>query len=239
MTDDRYIKAIIYTTVLAWTIVLLANHQALHGSALQPLSTVITVVVYAVMAFDLWLWKLPILHSWFVKRPVIDGTWKVTIRSNYRDPTTRAAIAPVDGYMVIRQTFSTLSLRLLTRESSSELVGTEIVCSADGLYCISGVYRNEPRFTVRDRSAIHYGAVWLRIIDEPTQQISGHYWTDRNTAGEIELTQRQRKLFQTFQEAQTHHRGTSGVRSYKTERKTEGPLRPFPPSHPLDSNSTH
>jgi hypothetical protein len=52
-------------------------------------------------------------------------------------------------------------------ESSSELVGTEIVRSADGLYCLSGVYRNEPRFEVRDRSPIHYGAVWLKIIEEP------------------------------------------------------------------------
>lgn len=205
MTSDRYIKAIIYTTVLAWTIVLFANHQALHGSALQPLSIVITIVVYAVMAFDLWLWKLPILHGWFVKRPVISGTWKVTMRSNYKDPATKTVIPPVEGFMVIRQTFSTLSLRLLTPESSSELVGTEIVCSQDNLYCISGVYRNEPRFAVRDRSAIHYGAVWLKIIDEATKQVTGHYWTDRNTAGEIELMQRQRKKFQSFQTAQTYY----------------------------------
>jgi len=32
---------------------------------------------------------------------------------------------PVEGYMVVRQTFSSLSMRLLTEESSSELVGTE------------------------------------------------------------------------------------------------------------------
>src|SRR5207237_90039 len=83
------------------------------------------------------------------------------------------------------------SLRLLTEESSSELVGTEIVCSADGLYCVSGVYRNEPRFQVRDRSEIHYGAVWLRIIDEPVKKVMGHYWTDRETAGEVELDNRQ------------------------------------------------
>ena len=68
--------------------------------------------------------------------------------------------------MVVRQTFSTLSMRLMTEESSSELVGTEIICSADGLYCISGVYRNEPRFQVRDRSEMHYGAVWLKVIDK-------------------------------------------------------------------------
>ena len=205
MTADRYIKAIIYGAVLAWTIVLYANHQAINSAGLRPLSTVITVVLYAVMAFDLWLWKIPLLHGWFVKRPVIDGTWKVEIRSNWKNPATGKDIAPVEGYMVVRQTFSTLSLRLLTEESSSELVGTEIVCSADGLYCVSGVYRNEPRFQVRDRSEIHYGAVWLRIVDEPVKQVLGHYWTDRETAGEMDLLTRQKKRFQTFESAKAHY----------------------------------
>ena len=205
MAADKYIKAIIYGAVLAWTAVLYANHQAISSAGLRPLSTVITIVLYAVMAFDLWLWKLPFLHSWFVKRPVIDGTWKVEIRSNWKNPAAGGDITPVEGYMVVRQTFSSLSMRLLTEESSSELVGTEIVCSADGLYCVSGVYRNEPRFQVRDRSEIHYGAVWLKIIDEPEKKVTGHYWTDRETAGEMELGNRQKKRFQTFQSAQAYY----------------------------------
>jgi hypothetical protein len=107
--------------------------------------------------------------------------------------------------MIVRQTFSTLSLRLLTAESSSELVGTEVVCSADGLYCVSGVYRNEPRFEVRSRSPIHYGAVWLKIIDnEVEKKVIGHYWTDRESAGEMDLSNRQPKKFQTFQTAQAY-----------------------------------
>lgn len=204
MASEKYIKAIVYVAVLAWTIVLYINHQAIHSAWLQPLSTVITVVLYAVMAFDLWLWKLPVLHGWFVKRPVIDGVWKVLINSNWHDPATGAGIPPVEAYMVVRQTFSTLSMRLLTAESSSELVGAEIVCSVDGFHCVSGVYRNEPRFQVRDRSAIHYGGVWLKIIEEPAKEILGHYWTDRQTAGEILLTDRQGKKFQTFQSAQAY-----------------------------------
>lgn len=205
MTADRYIKAIIYLTVLAWTVILYLNNEAIEAKWLQPLSLVTTIVLITVMAFDLWLWKLPFLHSWFVKRPVIDGTWKVQIRSNWTDPATGSPIGPIEGYMVIRQTFSTLSLRLMTEESSSELLGTEIVCSADGLYCVSGVFRNEPRFEARQRSPIHYGAVWLKIIDEPLQRLIGHYWTDRGTAGEMELTSRQSKTFQTFQSAQDHY----------------------------------
>jgi hypothetical protein len=204
MTSERYIKAIIYVAVLAWTIVLLINHEAIHSSWFQPLSTVTTVVLYAVLAFDLWLWKVPFLHGWFVKRPVIEGTWKVEIRSNWKNPATGSGISPVAGFMTVRQTFSTLSMRLLTAESSSELVGTEIVCSADGLYCISGVYRNEPRFQVRDRSPIHYGAVWLKIVDEPSKKLLGHYWTDRESAGEMELTDLRGKKFQDFQSAQAY-----------------------------------
>jgi hypothetical protein len=205
MTGERYIKAIIYMTVLAWTVVLYANHDAIKPASLQPLSIVITIVLYAVMAFDLWLWKIPFLHGWFVKRPVIDGSWKVEIRSNWENPATGTVIEPIEGYIVIRQTFSTLSLRLLTEESSSELVGTEIVCSADGLFCVTGIYRNEPRFQVRERSAIHYGAVWLKVIDEPLKKLIGHYWTDRGTAGEMELSNRQKKRFQTFDSAKAYY----------------------------------
>jgi hypothetical protein len=87
-----------------------------------------------------------------------------------------AGILPVEAYMVVRQSFSTLSMRLLTAESTSELVGTEISCSTDGLYCISGVYRNEPRFEVRARSPMHYGAVWLNAIDnEAEKKVVGPY----------------------------------------------------------------
>jgi hypothetical protein len=146
MKSERYIKAIIYCAALAWTVILYFNHEAVKSVWLWPLSTAITVVLYAVMAFDLWLWKIPLLHGWFVKQPMIDGTWKAGIRSNWKNPATGTGIPPVEGYMIVRQTFSSLSLRLLTAESISELVGAEIVCSSDGLYCVSGVYRNEPRF---------------------------------------------------------------------------------------------
>jgi hypothetical protein len=207
MASEKHIKAILYVTVAAWAAVLLVSGQTLTSAWFKPLSTVTTIVVFVAMGFDLWLWKLPVLHGWFVKRPVIDGAWKVQIRSNWSNPASGGSgpIAPVEGYMVIRQTFSTLSLRLLTEESSSELLGTEIVCSADGLYCVSGVYRNEPRFRVRDRSPIHYGAVWLRIVDENPQKMEGHYWTDRETAGEMELTNRQKEKFQDFNSARAHY----------------------------------
>lgn len=205
MSAERYIKAIIYSAAIVFTAILWLNHEDIRSQWLQYLSTAISIVLIAVVAFDLWLWKLPFLHGWFIKRPVIDGTWKVEIRSNYIDPSAKVAIPPLLGFMVVRQTFSSLSLRLLTAESSSELLGTEMVCSADGLYCVSGVYRNEPHFEVRNRSPIHYGGLWLKIIDnEKPPKVIGHYWTDRNTAGALDLTELKKKKFQTFAAACAH-----------------------------------
>lgn len=201
MNSQRYIKAIVYFAALVWTIVLYITRQQPQPSWLPPLSIAATAALYAALIFDLWLWRLPLLHGWFVKRPVLSGTWHVLIRSNWKDPATGAVIAPVEGYMVVRQTLSTLSMRLITAESSSELVGTEIVCAIDGTYCVSGVYRNEPRFEARAKSPIHYGAVWLKVSQEPTKQLFGQYWTDRQTAGEMELTDQQQKKFGTFQSA--------------------------------------
>lgn len=206
MKSEQYIKAVLYVAVFGWAGVLLVSGQKLTSAELKPFSTVTSIVVFVSVAFDLWLWKIPLLHDWLVKRPVISGTWKVEIRSNWKDPVTGAGIQPAEGFMVVRQTFSTLSLRILTAESISELVGTEIVCSADGLYCVSGVYRNEPQYEVRGRSPIHYGAVWLKIVDEPTgKRMLGHYWTDRGTAGALDLSKQQSTKFQTFHSAQAYY----------------------------------
>jgi hypothetical protein len=84
-------------------------------------------------------------------------------------------------------------------------VGTEIVCSDDGLYCVSGVYRNEPWFQFRQRSEIHYGGLWLQIAeDDHAKTMRGHYWTDRKTAGSMVLSNRSTKRFQSFQAAQKY-----------------------------------
>jgi hypothetical protein len=200
----KYVKAIIYATVAIWAIVLLASSQQLSLGWLHPLSMVTSAVLLLCMAFELWLWKLPLLHGWFVKRPVIEGTWRAELRSNWKD-SSGATIPPIEGYVVIRQTLLNLSMRLMTKESASHLVGTEIVCAADGLYCVSGVYRNEPRYQDRTHSQIHFGAVWLRVIDSPAQMLEGHYWTDRNTAGEMHLTERRSEKFQDFESARAFY----------------------------------
>src|SRR5260370_33130502 len=113
-----YVKAIIYAAVAVWAIVLLVSGQKLSSDVLRPLSTVTSVVVLLSIAFELWLWKLPFLHGWLVKRPVIEGTWCAELYSNWKD-ASGAGIPPVEGDGVIRQAFLNLILRLPTKNPNS------------------------------------------------------------------------------------------------------------------------
>lgn len=202
---NNYVKAITYLVVAVWAIVLFVSGQKAPDGILRPLSTVTCIAAYLWMGFELWFWKWPIF-KWFVKRPVLDGTWRAEIISNWQrcDGTT---VPPIEGYVVIRQTLLDLSLRLMTRESSSHLLGTEVVCSSDGLYCVSGVYQNHPKFPERNHSTIHFGGLWLQVIETPVQKLEGHYWTDRSTAGTLILGDRRKIKFQDFDSAQSYFRG--------------------------------
>ena len=189
MIERLHLSAIIFTAAAIWGLLLIFGGTAVPPGFMQPFSKVVGILTLLLTAFDLWLWRLPILRQWLVKRPVLAGTWRTEVRSNWIDPAGQQ-ITPIAGFMVVQQTFSTLSLCLITHESRSEVLGAEIVRSADGSYRVFGVYRNEPRFGVRDRSPMHYGALELRVTGSPPERIEGHYWTDRDTAGELYLSDR-------------------------------------------------
>lgn len=201
MPSEIQLSAVLLVAAVVWGFLLLIDGVAVSIAWLRPLSTVSGTLVFLLAAFDLWLWRLPILRGWFVKRPDVTGTWWGTIKSNWIDPSTGKQIGPIEGCVVIHQTFSALSMRLMTRESSSELLGAEILKNSDGVFKIAGVYRNEPRQSVRHRSPIHHGAILLQIIGTPATGLKGHYWTDRNTAGELEMIDHQKPVATDFESA--------------------------------------
>jgi hypothetical protein len=45
----------------------------------------------------------------------------------------------------------------------------------------------------------------LTVSDEPAKRLAGQYWTDRRTAGEICLTDQQKKKIQTFESARAYY----------------------------------
>lgn len=190
MIERLHMSAILLFAAAIWGGLLLLEGVAITPAWLHPFSRVLGAVMILLGAFDLWLWRLPFLRGWLVKRPVLNGTWRAEVRSNWIDTATGSKIGAKLGYMVIHQTFSRLMLSLITDESRSELLGAEIARASDGTYRVFGVYRNEPRLSVRHRSEIHYGGLALQVAGSPPTRIEGHYWTDRATAGELTLSDR-------------------------------------------------
>jgi hypothetical protein len=184
--------------VILWAALLLIRGTPVTLEHLWPFGTVAAVMALLYSWFERYGWRLPLLRG-FVNRPDISGTWKVILRSEWIDPKTGEPPAPIICFMAVRQTLSSLSMRLMTKESSSWLVAHSIFRSDDDIYRVATVYMNEPRLDLRgDRSEIHYGAFLLRLVGSPVAKLEGHYWTDRHTRGSLVLTDRIADLLETY-----------------------------------------
>lgn len=135
-----------------------------------------------IAAFNKWFWRWRLWQGWMVKRPYIGGDWQVKIDYQWADER-----GTVDATLSVRQTYTSIHARLKTDESQGDLISSQIVDEGSGRYKFTGIYRNEPRLEVRDRSQIHNGAFILDIegdVLEPSS-LRGQYWTDRDSKGEF------------------------------------------------------
>src|SRR6266480_4749354 len=110
-----HVTAIVLGSAIVWGVLLLLDGVGVQLGWLRHLSTVAGIVALGVSAFDLYLWRLPILRGWFVKVPSVRGTWRATLRSSFNS-TDAAAGSRIEAFAVIKQTYSSLILRLYTAE---------------------------------------------------------------------------------------------------------------------------
>jgi hypothetical protein len=202
MLTRLHISLLLAIAVAVWVVVLMIRGIPVTPDLLIPYGVAVSALTALCLGFNLWCWRFVVFKGWLVHRPWIQGTWKVTLQSSWVDPTTGQQIGPIEGFMVVRQSFSTLSLRLLTAESSSTTVSSAILKDADGVYRVVATYRNEPSAELRGvRSEIHYGALQLDVHGDIPDSLTGHYWTDRKTTGTLKLTDRKLVLANGFAHA--------------------------------------
>ncbi|HTE41012.1 MAG TPA: hypothetical protein VK629_09280 [Steroidobacteraceae bacterium] len=190
------------TIAMSFLWLMVRGEEPSIGGVTAILGTVITLIYTAVMAFGKYAWPWAVFRGWLVKRPDLRGSWKVTLVSDYIDPNTGIAVPPIRAYMVVRQTLTTLSMRLFTKESRSVSVAHSIEQETDGLFGLSAVYRNVPKIEHQGKkSAIHHGALLMEIHEVIPQRLEGHYWTDRRTRGEIVMERKSGSCFSSFEDA--------------------------------------
>lgn len=203
------ISTFLVIAVAVWAVFLWLLGINLTWDYAKPYSLTLLALTSAWWLFDNHLWK-----NWpcrkFAKLPDLNGTWRVELHSTYTDPSTGQQSPPTEGYAAIRQSFSALSIRLMTEQSESFLVASSIERQSDGTNYVYGVYQSDPSIIFRGRvSEIHYGSFKYKVIGNPALEMAGHYWTDRNTNGSIKLEDRVATYFDSYASARRNHKPAS------------------------------
>lgn len=154
----------------------------------------------------LWLWEMvfwrlsPVQRMRLAQRD-IHGTWKRELvpLSNPEDGVVPAD--PKTVYLVVRQTATTVKAILLTDESKS-VSSLASMTSEDGEASLDYLYAGSPDLRYRHRSPIHNGSCSLSITGAPAVRLKGSYWTDRNSSGELDFTQRVTSTAEDFNDAE-------------------------------------
>jgi len=203
MLPELQVNALVLTVAVVWAVLLILQGVPVTADLAHPYSTACGILVLLLAAFDNWLWHIPVLQGSFVKRPYLGGTWRVEFQTSWIDPSTGNTPGPLAGFMIVRQTYSDITMTFFTRESSSQFVADELTVGPDGRFVVFAVYQNEPKAQVRHRSPIHYGALKMIVQGSPPTGIEGVYWTDRLTRGDIRLFDRRYSRYDTFEAAAT------------------------------------
>ncbi|MEV0566738.1 hypothetical protein [Dactylosporangium sp. NPDC050588] len=191
----KVVRIVAITVSAIYALCLHFSGLTLQGGVKQGLLYVPTLIGFGVVAFDLWLWKLPWLLP-ISGRPRIGGTWVAQIlpRQDSHIPEGGNR-GPIDAALIIEQTYWSLAITVLTGESASHSTAAAIIANRDSRerHIVTYTYENLPKQGNRPRSMPHVGASQLFLAGKAPTVMTGFYWTDRFTVGDMELRQLNRK----------------------------------------------
>ncbi|MGY1771631.1 Cap15 family cyclic dinucleotide receptor domain-containing protein [Blastococcus sp. SYSU D00813] len=200
---------------VAYAITLYLVGVELDGSVKSALSYLPTLAVLGVVAFDKWVWRWPgiiRLHT----RPRLDGLWSVALKPDKRSHIPKDGNwGPIQAYVVVEQTFWTISIAQFTKESVSHSRAAVFIPRQESRRSIlSFTYDNVPSREHIGRSPRHVGACELETAGDAPKQLRGVYFTDRFTAGDmlLELVDRSAD-YGSFAQCHEHtsHRATGDI----------------------------
>lgn len=212
MLTNTQIRILVGLALITTVVVSLVSGQPIPAHLATSFSYAVTGISMCLLLWNRWIWAWPVFRLW-VKRPDLRGTWRGQLLSSWESVEGHRA-GPIEAYVVIRQTFISLDVRLFTLESDSASLAATIAPDSAGMQTLYIAYRNEPKALIRDRSPIHYGGMLLRVRGTPAKKLDGTYWTDRATKGDIEFLEHVPEAGYDFNSA-----ASSFVRSNKPTRR--------------------
>lgn len=203
MLTNRQLQTLVGLVLAALIIVLLLQGKnASFSDFYHASSYVVTVVSVALILWERFLWRCWPFNPLLTTRPNLKGTWKGELLSTYEDPATGQGRGAIEVYIVVRQTYSVIDVRLFSAESSSISLSGSFTADSAGLYTLASVYRNTPAMLQRDHSVGGNGGLLLYVRGRPIHQLDGEYWTERKTSGQMLFKKRSNKEAHDFGQAQ-------------------------------------
>jgi len=167
---------------------------------------VVSIDLLAVAVFVKWGWKLKIFRGWLVPFPNLNGTWIGHIYSDWKNPQTDEKPSPIPVMLTVNQSFFHVScvMRTSEMESSSYSEGFLIDVHRQ-VKKLAYSYASKPRISLSERSVPHEGTAVFHIIEKPKFKLTGRYWTERLTKGEINLDYHTQELLEELPESLSKH----------------------------------
>ncbi len=172
--DASYKKYITWIVIASIIMYLSLEFLIPSNSYTDNISYTISIVTFLSWIYVKWLWKKNPLE----KVPKLHKLYRGKIVSEY-DGIER------DVEIKIKQSLFKLQISLKTDESQSKTFMSKLYDSY-GETMLSYAYLNTPDAIVRNKSQIHYGMCSLNVQD--TRNLTGQYFTDRKTIGDIRLS---------------------------------------------------
>lgn len=185
-----YVLAFVAITVAPWATrgvdAALRGAGAYLGIAAPLVNAIPVATVFAAVywCFDRYFWRWRPFRRMFLV-PDLNGEWNVTGLTLWRDGQSLSD--PWSGSVVIVQSWSKVSIRLSTPNSSSHSVAASLSHEPGAGYRLLYQFENDPAASHAELRP-HSGTTDLLFLEACTSA-KGHYFTDQNrrTVGEIRV----------------------------------------------------
>lgn len=174
--SDLLIKVLSAMAISSYLIILIINRPTDIVDYIRLIPKAIGIVPFLFIIFEKWIWRyLP-----FIKIPKLNKEYSGLLKYKYNNLCESKEIK-----VIIRQTFLSVRIKLITNEIESNSLVAEIVQEDDDFilyYC----YRTNPSSEFSEKNPIQIGTCRLNVSNP--KSIRGTYWTNRKTIGDILLS---------------------------------------------------
>ena len=201
MTTGILVRLVAGVVVVVFAIGILLTGGNLNPKLLQFFAWAVLAATVVLWLWERYVWKWELVQRLPRVPRDLNGTWKGQSESLWRDPATGQSPAAIEAYLVIRQTATTIAVAFMTDESRS-YSSIALVSDTLGLTTLSYIFLNRPDPRFEAQSRIHHGATLLDVTGRAATRLRGRYWTDRDSRGQLDFTERRDGQADDFAQAQ-------------------------------------